>query len=245
MDKPVTIITGASRGIGYATADYLISNGCPVGICCRNPENEVYLQELKSKAQRNGLPCTTFVGDMGDYNICKEFIEKVREELGPIEVLINNAAVSYIGLFQDMMPDEWNYILSSNLTSVYNCINLTLPDMIHKHQGKIINLSSVWGIVGASCEVAYSATKGGINALTRSLAKEVAPSKIQVNAIACGAIDTEMNHFLSKEDRDLLEQEIPYGRMGRTSEVAKFIWQLMESSNYLTGQVISFDGGWI
>jgi 3-oxoacyl-[acyl-carrier protein] reductase len=245
MNKPITILTGASRGIGYASAQFLLDKGCPLGICCCNPENEVYLQELKNKAERLGVPCSTFVGDIGDYNASREFISKVKEELGPIEVLINNAAVSHIGLFQDMMPDEWNYILSTNLTSVYNCINLSLPDMIRKHQGKIINISSVWGIVGASCEVAYSATKGGLNALTRSLAKEVAPSNIQVNAIACGAIDTDMNKFLSREDREQLEEDIPFGRMGTSLEVARLIWQLMESDNYLTGQVIALDGGWI
>ena len=116
--------------------------------------------------------------------------------------------------------------------------------MLWNQSGKILNISSVWGCVGASCEAAYSATKGGINALTRALAKELAPSHIQVNAIACGAIDTEMNHFLSPEERQSLMAEIPAGRLGAPEEVAQLAWQLAESSEYLTGQIIRLDGGW-
>ena len=143
-----------------------------------------------------------------------------------------------------MTPDDWNRVISSNLTSVFNCCSLAIPMMLKKKSGKIINISSVWGNVGASCEVAYSASKGGMNAFTKALAKELAPSNIQVNAIACGAIDTEMNQFLSEDDRLSLIEEIPANRLGQANEVAEFAYQLATASAYLTGQIISLDGGW-
>ena len=144
-----------------------------------------------------------------------------------------------------MTPDEWNHILNTNLTSVFNCCRLAVPMMVSRKSGRILNISSVWGVCGASCEVAYSATKGGINAMTRALAKELAPSSIQVNAIACGAIDTEMNQFLDEEERNALLEEIPAGRMGRAEEVGKLAYQLGSEDSYLTGQIIQLDGGWI
>ena len=162
-----------------------------------------------------------------------------------IDVLVNNAGISYIGLLTDMSSEDWQNILSTNLTSVFNSCRLTVPGMVHRHSGKIINISSVWGCCGASCEVAYSATKGGINAFTQALAKELAPSNIQVNAIACGAIDTEMNAFLSEEDRQALTDEIPSGRFGRPEEVAELVLDLSENHHYMTGQIIRLDGGWI
>ena len=148
-------------------------------------------------------------------------------------------------LFQDMSYEEWREILDTNLGSVYNCCHFAVNDMLKRHEGKIINISSVWGVYGASCEVAYSATKGAVNAFTKALSKELAPSNIQVNAIACGAIDTEMNGHLSKEELEDLALEIPAGRLGKPSEVAKFVKQLINSPSYLTGQVIQFDGAWI
>ena len=144
-----------------------------------------------------------------------------------------------------MKPEDWDLILRTNLTSVFNCCKLAIPMMLEKKQGKIINISSVWGVCGASCETAYSATKGGVNALTKALAKELAPSNIQVNAIACGAIDTEMNHFLDDEELIGLIEEIPAGRLGRAEEVADLAYHLGYKENYLTGQVIGLDGGWV
>lgn len=170
---------------------------------------------------------------------------KKTQRFGSLDVLVNNAGISYIGLFQDMTPDEWNHILNTNLTSVFNCCRLAVPMMVSRKSGRILNISSVWGVCGASCEVAYSATKGGINAMTRALAKELAPSSIQVNAIACGAIDTEMNQFLDEEERNALLEEIPAGRMGRAEEVGKLAYQLGSEDSYLTGQIIQLDGGWI
>ena len=160
-------------------------------------------------------------------------------------MLVNNAGVSYIGLFQDMKPEDWDRIVRTNLTSVFNCCRLAIPMMLTKKRGKIINISSVWGVCGASCEAAYSATKGGVNALTKALAKELAPSNIQVNAIACGAIDTEMNHFLHREDLIALLDEIPAGRLGQAAEVADLAYHLGYKESYLTGQIIGLDGGWM
>ena len=184
-------------------------------------------------------------GDFGVSESCSRLFDAIRERFGSLDVLVNNAGISYIGLFQDMTPDEWNHILNTNLTSVFNCCRLAIPMMVSRKSGRILNISSVWGICGASCEVAYSATKGGINAMTRALAKELAPSSIQVNAIACGAIDTEMNQFLDEEERNALLEEIPAGRMGRAEEVGKLAYQLGSENSYLTGQIIQLDGGWI
>ena len=162
-----------------------------------------------------------------------------------MDVLINNAGISYIGLLTDMSIDDWNRIVSTNLTSVFSTSRLAIPHMVHEKKGKIINISSVWGIAGASCEVAYSATKSGIHGLTRALAKELAPSNIQVNAIACGVIDTEMNGRLNEEERQDLMDEIPSGRFADPEEVAELALKLTDTPAYMTGQIIGIDGGFI
>ena len=181
---------------------------------------------------------------MGDMNACQELFGLIKKQFGALDVLVNNAGISYIGLLQDMSSEDWERVLHTNLTSVFNCSKLAIPDMIARKYGKIINISSVWGTIGASCEVAYSATKGGINAFTKALAKELAPSNIQVNAVACGAIDTEMNQFLEEDDLIALIDEIPTGRLGRAEEVADLVYHLGYKNSYLTGQVIGLDGGW-
>ena len=186
-----------------------------------------------------------FCGDMGDYRQAGEFISKAQEDLGPADVLINNAGVSWIGLLTDMTARDWDEVIRSNLTSVFNCCHEVIPAMVHRKSGRIINISSVWGCCGASCEAAYSASKGGVNALTQALAKELAPSGISVNAIACGTIDTSMNAFLSPQERQTLEEEIPAGRFARPEEVGDTILSLCNTTTYLTGQIIRLDGGWI
>ena len=144
-----------------------------------------------------------------------------------------------------MSIEQWDRLLKTNLTAVFLCCRRAIPGMVKKQAGKILNVSSVWGVCGASCEAAYSASKGGVNAMTRALAKELAPSHIQVNAVACGAIDTEMNGFLDAEEKEMLLEEIPAGRMGTPEEAASLLLKLAEAPEYLTGQVIGFDGGWI
>ena len=243
MAKRTVLVTGASRGIGKAIAVKFAAKGYHVAISCLH--NEERLMEAKRDIEAFQAPCIAFLGDMGDWDTCQAMFREVKEKFGPVDVLVNNAGISYVGLLQDMKPEEWDRIIRTNLTSVFNCCRLAVPDMVSAKRGKIINISSVWGVAGASCEVAYSATKGGINALTRALAKELAPSNIQVNAIACGAIDTEMNSFLSEEEKESLMAEIPAGRMGQPDEVAALVLQLITGNEYLTGQVIQLDGGWI
>ena len=243
MPRKTVLVTGASRGIGKAIAIKFARKGYQVAITCLNRQEQ--LMQTKVEIEDLQVGCLTWMGDAGDYESCRELFTRIQKQFGSLDVLVNNAGISYIGLLQDMRPEDWNRILTTNLTSVFNCCQLAIPMMLQKKQGKIINISSAWGICGASCEVAFSATKGGVNALTRALAKELAPSNIQVNAIACGAIDTEMNHFLHREDLISLLEEIPAGRMGRAEEVADLAYHLAYKESYLTGQVIGLDGGWI
>ena len=172
-------------------------------------------------------------------------ISETLKTFGQLDVLVNNAGISYIGLLTDMNTEDWTRIVTTNLTSVFLTCRSAVPSMISRKQGKIINISSVWGNVGAACEVAYSATKGGINSFTRALGKELAPSNIQVNAIACGVIDTDMNRCFSEEDRESLINEIPAGRMGTAGEVAELVLSLCQGNHYLNGQILTLDGGWI
>ncbi|MGN0205122.1 MAG: elongation factor P 5-aminopentanone reductase [Coprococcus sp.] len=243
MHKKTVFITGASRGIGRAIALRFAAAGYNLAVCCLN--NKTMLDTLKSEVcSQYGVDCLTFTGDTGDYHVMKNILDLTFSRYHQIDVLVNNAGISYIGLLTDMGPDDWHRIVNTNLTSVFNCCRLTVPQMVQRQTGKIINISSVWGCCGASCEVAYSATKGGINAFTQALARELAPSNIQVNAIACGAIDTEMNQFLSHEDRQALIEEIPAGRFGLPEEVAELVLDLAEKHPYMNGQIIRLDGSW-
>ncbi|MDO4326410.1 MAG: SDR family oxidoreductase [bacterium] len=237
------LVTGASRGIGKAIAIKFAKKGYQVAISCIH--NEERLMQTKKMVESYQVPCIAFLGDMGKMDDCRKFFDKVKKQFGPVDVLVNNAGISYIGLLQDMTEEDWQRVIQTNLTSVFNCSKLAIPDMVARQCGKIINISSVWGVCGASMEVAYSASKGGINAFTKALAKELAPSHIQVNAVACGAIDTEMNHFLKEEELLALVDEIPAGRLGKAEEVADLVYHLGYKENYLTGQVIQLDGGWI
>lgn len=243
MARKTVLITGASRGIGKAVAVKFAKKGYNVVINCAHREQELLQAQKEIEAYQ--VSCTAFLGDVGDLETCERMYKLIRKQYGGLDVLVNNAGVSYIGLLQDMSADDWNQIMTTNLTSVFNCCKLAIPFMLEQKQGKIINISSVWGNVGASCEVAYSATKGGINAFTRALAKELAPSNIQVNAVACGAIDTEMNQWMEEDELIGLVEDIPTGRLGRAEEVADLVYHLGYKNAYLTGQVIGLDGGWI
>ncbi len=243
MSKKTVLITGASRGIGRAIAVRFAQSGYNVVINCIRREEA--LMCVKEEIESLHVSCLAYLGDMGNFCQCQELFAEIKKEFGVLNVLVNNAGVSYIGLLQDMLPEDWNQIIQTNLTSMFHCCKLAIPDMVSQKEGKIINISSVWGNVGASCEAAYSAAKGGVNSFTKALAKELAPSNIQVNAIACGAIDTEMNHFLEKEELKRLVDEIPAGRLGLPREVADLVYYLAQKNSYLTGQVIGLDGGWI
>lgn len=242
MNKKV-LVTGSSRGIGRGIALAFAKNGYDVVINCLSNTNR--LEEVKKEIEAYGVTCIPYQCNVGVYEEVESMFRHIEHTIGPIDILINNAGISHIGLLDSMTPNEWDQIISTNLSSVFYCSKLALPSMISKKEGKIINISSVWGSAGASCEVAYSATKGGIDSFTKALAKEVAPCNVQVNAIALGAIDTEMNHFLEEEEKEILYNDIPTGRFGTCNEVGEFVHQIATSSSYLTGQVIKFDGGWI
>lgn len=244
MKRKTVLITGASRGIGAAAATAFAKAGYHLVLNCAHSSDALIAlaKKLEDNYHIETLCC---IGDIGSYAfVCKMF-DEIAAFCGGIDVLINNAGISYIGLLSDMSFEEWERILHTNLTSVFSCCKSAIPYMISQKSGKIINISSDWGIYGASCEVAYSATKGGINSFTKALAKELAPSNIQVNAVACGVIDTEMNACFTPEEQALLKEDIPAGYFAAPQEVARFLLQLAEAPSYLTGQVISFDGGWI
>lgn len=238
----VTILTGASRGIGRAIAYALAKPDSYIAICGRNTEA---LGCVSQALNRDGCVCHAFVGNVADYTFVSDMVHTVLSEAGHIDYLINNAAISEVGLFTDTTPSQWKIIMETNVSSIYNTCHLVVPSMVNAKSGHILNISSVWGLVGASCEVAYSASKGAVNSFTKALAKELAPSNISVNAIAFGAIDTEMNSHLSKEDLALLEEEIPYGKMATPKEAATFVKQILSMPSYFTGEVVKFDGGWI
>mgnify|MGYP000012113578 FL=1 len=242
MNKTV-VVTGASRGIGRAVSIYYAQNGFNVCICCR--KNSEMLEKVRQEILNYGVECIAYTGDIGNFQKCETFFKLIAQSYSKIDILVNNAGISHIGLLQDMSPDEWHNIVEANLTSVFNCCKLAIPIMLSRHAGKIVNISSVWGCVGASTEVAYSATKGGINSFTKALAKELAPSNIQVNAIACGIIDTDMNSFLNDDELQSVLDEVPAGRIGKPEDVAKLAFDITNTSDYLTGQVIKLDGGWI
>lgn len=242
--KKTALITGASRGIGAATAESFAAAGYHLALCCQHSGDQ--LHALSQKLQDTyHIGILTFTGDIADYTFVEEMVSCVLNHFGWVDVLINNAGISHIGLLSDMSIDEWNRIVSVNLTSVFSTCRCLIPSMVSRKSGKIINISSVWGNAGASCEVAYSACKGGMNAFTKALGKELAPSNIQVNAIACGLIDTGMNACFSGEEMDELLSGIPAGRMGRPDEAARLALVLAEGHSYLNGQVITLDGGWI
>ena len=238
-ERPNALITGASRGIGRAIAEALAADGYDLILTCRHSigDLETFAAELSEKY---GISVCTERVDMSSSSDVRELFEGIHD----LDVLVNNAGISYIGLLQDMTDEEWNEVIGTNLSSVFYTCRCAIPLMVKKKSGRILNISSVWGNVGASLEVAYSASKGGMNAFTRALSKELAPSQIAVNAIACGVIDTDMNSGFSPEDMDELKKEIPADRIGSPEEVAKLVSLALKAPLYMTGQVITLDGGW-
>lgn len=246
IQKKTVFVTGSGRGIGRAAALYFAEIAPEKwNIVINSHSRRKELEKTEEDIKSLGADCLALSGDVGCFDAVQSMFEQINDRFGPVDVLVNNAGMAHLGLFSDMSPEQWKTIIDTNLTSVFNCCRHAIPHMVRQKSGKIINISSVWGNTGASCEVAYSATKGGMNALTRALAKELAPSNIQVNAIACGAIDTDMNHCLCEEDRQALIDEIPACRMGTPREVAALIYDLATGHSYLTGQIITMDGAWI
>lgn len=234
------LITGASGGIGRELARVLAEKGYELILVCRKSEKEI--QALAGELRkRYKAECRTALCDVSR----KEQVEALFEQTGDVDVLINNAAVSYVGLLSEMTAEEWHLVIDTNLNALFYTCKAVVPSMVRRKSGKIINVSSVWGDAGASMEVAYSAAKGGVNSFTKALAKELAPSNIQVNAVAFGVIDTQMNACFSKEEMEALREEIPADRIGSAREAAEMILKILESPAYLTGQVITMDGGWM
>lgn len=238
-NKKKALITGASRGIGKAIATELASMGYDLYLTCHT--NIQLLDKLAQKLHEEyGISCKCYA-----FSVCSEAeVEKMFDEIPYLDVLVNNAGISYIGLLTDMTYQQWKEVIDTNLNACFLTCRRAIPDMVRRQKGKIINISSVWGNVGASTEVAYSASKGGVNAMTRALAKELGPSNIQVNAIACGVIDTDMNRCFDESEMEALIQEIPADRIGRPQEVGELVRLLCTGNEYLTGQIITLDGGW-
>lgn len=241
-ERPVVLITGASRGIGRSIACAFAREGYDLILICQKRID--LLNDLCLEFRRYGVSCSAYICDVKNYDDVRNIYHQCKNEIGVPDIIINNAGIAHIGLLIDMTPDQWHNVIDTNLTGIFNICRIFTPDMIKNQYGRIINISSVWGNIGASCEAAYSASKGGVNSFTKALAKELAPSHISVNAIACGAIDTEMNRWLSDEDRQALIDEIPACRMGTPQEIGEMSVLLAKSPDYLTGQVITIDGGW-
>ncbi len=240
--RPLALVTGASRGIGRATALALAEAGFDLFLIARKEAEK--LKDTAVRCQSLGAAVETRCADIGDYAACEAIFTALDACPGSLTLLVANAGISKLGLLQDLSPEDWDAMIRTDLSSCFYLSRLAIPRMLRAEGGKLIFISSVWGSRGASCEVAYSAAKGGVNAFTKALAKELAPSNIQVNAIAPGAIDTEMNAWLSKEERAALEEEIPAGQMGQAEEVAALVCQLAEAPAYLTGNILTLSGGW-
>ncbi len=241
MERKTALVTGASRGIGKAIAQELARKGYDLFLTCHKKES-MLLDTKHMLEETFGISCRMYC-----FSVCdEESLAKMFTDIPYLDVLVNNAGISRIGLLTDMSYAQWQEVINTNLGSCFLTCKYAVPEMIRRKKGKIINISSVWGNVGASMEVAYSASKGGVNAFTKALAKELAPSNIQVNAVACGLIaDTDMNAQLNAEELQALVDEIPADRAGRAEDVAQLVGMLCgEDSGYLVGQVITLDGGW-
>ncbi|MCM0649862.1 SDR family oxidoreductase [Clostridium swellfunianum] len=244
LSGKVALVTGASRGIGRTIALELSGAGSAVAINF-NKNEEGAKETLDLIKERGGFGIIV-KGDVSVYEEAKRIIDETANKLGKIDILVNNAGISKVGLFIDMVEHEWNELIDVDIKGIINCSHCALKYMLKINKGSIINISSIWGSTGASCEVIYSAAKGAVNSFTKALAKELGPSNIRINAIAPGVIDTEMNAWLSEAERETLVQDIPMMRFGTGEDVGKLVVFLAsDAAKYITGQIITVDGGMI
>ena len=236
------IVTGSSRGIGAAIAAALSRAG--YAVCINYLERRDRAEALAAALREEGGTAICQQADVSDRAAVFAMVERVRRELGPVDVLVNNAGIARQQQFQDIAPETWQRLFAVNVNGCFHCSQAVLPDMLHAHAGCIVNISSIWGSHGASCEAAYSSTKHAIIGLTRSLSAELALSGIRVNCVAPGVIDTDMVQVLGQETLDMLAGEIPLQRLGRPAEIASTVLHLIENP-YITGQVVTVDGGFI
>jgi len=241
LQGKTALITGSSRGIGKAIAIALAKAGCNIILNCATSSDE--LVKTQNELKDMGYFSFSYLADVSDFDQCKEMFDKIYSLYSNIDILVNNAGVSHVGLFTDTTPDVWKNVLDTNINSVLNCTYFSVPKMVSKKSGSIINISSIWGDRGASCEALYSASKGAVNSFTKAMAKELGPSHIRVNAISAGVIETKMIDFLSDEEKEVLSNEISLMRFGTPEEIAQAALFLADDkSEFLTGQVITVDG---
>ena len=242
--KKTALITGASRGIGRGIACRLAREGWAVAI--NYLHSQTAAQALLEELLDAGCQAMTVQADVADRAAVEAMVRQISETLGPVELLVNNAGISVQGLFQDTTDAQWDRCLAVNLNGAKNAIQAVLPHMLWEKRGSIVNISSMWGLRGASCEVAYACSKAALIALTRSLALELAPSHIRVNCVAPGCVETDMVRMLGPETREMLVEETPLGRLGTPEDIAHAVsFFASEEASFLTGQVLSVDGGFI
>lgn len=238
------LITGASRGIGKATALRLAQDGCRIIINYNRSHDAAKILEHEIRSM--GVDALAMQCDISNYKDVQKMVDAILQKYHSIDILINNAGVGEYKLFQEISPEDWKKIFAVNVDGVYNTTHAVLPHMLSRHEGKILNVSSIWGIVGGAMEVHYSAAKGAVNAFTKALAQEVGYSGITVNAIAPGPVATEMVQPLGEENLNQVCQEIPMGRLATCEEIAETIAFLVsEKNSYMTGQIISPNGGMV
>ncbi|CAB1255506.1 3-oxoacyl-[acyl-carrier-protein] reductase FabG [Ruminococcaceae bacterium BL-6] len=249
LEGKTVLVTGASRGIGSEIAARFVREGYRVVLNYHLHEREAKELAEKLEAGRPDIPGGWVLpvrADVSDLSQVREMFALARERFGPVDVLVNNAGVAQQKLFTDLTPQDWERMFAVDVNGVFHCCQLALKDMIRRHRGKIVNVSSMWGQVGASCEVHYSAAKAAVIGLTRALAKEVGPSGIQVNCVAPGVIGTEMNGALSEDTLRELREETPLGRIGTARDIADAVFFLSgKESDFITGQVLGVNGGFV
>lgn len=236
------IVTGSSRGIGKCLVENLAKEGNNVLLNYNKSEKQAL--QIQRELKEDGFLIEIFKADVSKKSEVKKMIDYALNKWGYIDVLINNAGIAKLNLFQNVTEEEWDEIINTNLKSAFCATQLVLPSMINRKSGLIINISSMWGLVGASCETIYSISKAGIDAMTKSLAKELGPSNIRVNSIAPGIIDTDMNSILDEHIKNELKDETPLGKIGKPIDIYRCVKWLMEDE-FTTGQVISVNGGYV